>query len=60
MKTLLGNSPVTTIVGLALAGLTTADALLKTGSTNYIQIGVAALMAILGRVAADSNSTTSK
>lgn len=60
MKTILGNSPITTIVGLALAGLTAAQTLLQQGQTNYYQIGMAALMAILGRVAADSNSITPK
>jgi hypothetical protein len=60
MKTLLGNHPLTSIVGYALAGLTTADALFKSGNTNYLQIGMAVLLAVLGRVAADSNNVNSQ
>jgi hypothetical protein len=60
MKTILGTSPITTIVGFLLAGLTAAQTLLSQGNTNWYQIGVAALMAILGRVAADANTGTSK
>lgn len=57
-KTLLGENPLTSIVGYLLAGLTTADALLKSGDTNYIQIGIAVALAILGRVSADSLNST--
>lgn len=53
-KNLLGANPITSIIGYLLAGLTTADALLKSGDTNYLQIGIAVGLAILGRVSADS------
>lgn len=57
MKQILGNHPITSIVGYLLAGLTAADALLKSGNTNYIEVAGAALVAILGRVAADEKSS---
>lgn len=60
MKTLLGNHPMTSIVGYLLAGLTVADAALKSGNTNYVQIAVGVLLAILGRVSADSNNVSPK
>lgn len=47
---------MTSIVGYLLAGLTTADALLKAGNSTYVQIGIAVLLAVLGRVAADTNT----
>lgn len=56
MKTLLGANPITSICGYLLAGLTTADALLKSGGKSYLQIGVAVFLAVLGRVAADTNT----
>lgn len=57
MKQLLGSSPFTSIIGFLIAGLTAAQTLLQSGTTNYFQIGIAALVAILGRVAADSNQS---
>lgn len=61
MKSLfLGSSPLTSIAGYLLAGLTTADALLKGGETDWRKIGIAVSIAILGRVCADANQVTNK
>lgn len=56
MKQILGNSPFTSLIGYALAGLTAADALTKAGATNWLQIAGAAVIAIFGRVSADSRN----
>ncbi len=56
-KTFLGDHPFTSWVGYGLAALTTADAMLKTGDKNYVEIGIAVLLAVLGRVSADSLNT---
>lgn len=60
MKSLLGSSPLTSIIGYLLAGLTAAQTLLQAGQTNWIQIAGAILIAIIGRVAGDSKSITPK
>lgn len=60
MKSILfGSSPITSIIGYLIAGLTAAQTLLQSGNTNYIQIGIAALIAILGRVTADASQVKS-
>jgi len=53
MKQILGNSQVTTIAGLALAGLIVAQQLLQEGVTDWWRIALAVGIAVLGRVSAD-------
>lgn len=60
LNTIFGKFPVTSVVGYLLAGLTAADELLKSGETNYFKIGISVLLAVLGRVAADSNKVKPK
>jgi len=60
MGKLLGSSPLTTIIGIILAGLTAAQTLLQAGQTNWLQIVSAVLIAVFGRLAADSNTVAKK
>ena len=56
MKAILGNSPLTSIAGYIVAGLTVAQTMLNDpGHPSYLQIGIAVAIAILGRVSEDSN-----
>ena len=57
MKTLLGSSPITSILGAVIAALTAGQTLLSAGTTNYYQVGIAVLVALLGRFAADASTT---
>jgi hypothetical protein len=53
MKSILGNSPITTIAGFILAGLLVAQQMLQEGVTDWWRIALAVGIAILGRVSAD-------
>jgi hypothetical protein len=55
MKSILGNSPITTIAGFILAGLLVAQQMLQEGVTDWWRIALAVGIAILGRVSADDN-----
>lgn len=57
MKNIFGSNPITSIAGYLLAGLYAAQELLKSGEHNYWNIGIAVGIAVLGRVAGDSNNT---
>jgi hypothetical protein len=55
-----GKSPVTSIIGYIIAGLTVMNDLMTAGETNGWKIGLAVAMAVLGRVAADAGQTQKK
>lgn len=57
MKNILGSNPITTIAGIVVAGLMVAQDFVTKGETNYWKIGIAVAIAILGRVAGDSNNS---
>jgi len=52
---LLGPSPVTTVLGLVVAGLMVVKTQLEAGNTDWISILIAAFTAILGYKAQDSS-----
>jgi hypothetical protein len=54
MKSILGDSWKTSLVGAILAGLTVYQEYLKTGSVSNSQIAIAVAIAILGRLMADA------
>lgn len=53
---LLGNSGGTSIIGYLLAGLMAYQDIQKSGDVNWVNIAVAVLIAVLGRMAADAKS----
>ena len=57
MKFLLGSNPLTSIAGYAVAGLLVAQQLLDKGETNWVKIGIAIGIAVLGRVSGDTTNT---
>jgi VanZ family protein len=54
MKFILGNSPITSILGYLIAGLVVVEQSLQAGETSWFAIAVAVLTALLGRKAADA------
>ena len=55
MKTILGDSPLTTIIGLLIAALTATQNLFDNGGhPTVVQIIAAAAIAIFGRFTAQS------
>jgi hypothetical protein len=56
---ILGNNPVTSILGIMIAGLGIAYESLKAGETNWATIGMAVLMGILGLKASDGKKDNS-
>ncbi len=60
MKTVLGSvlgeSPVTSLIGYALAILAVVHPLLEAGTTDWMTILTAALTALLGRKASDAKA----
>lgn len=54
VSVILGKSPVTSIIGYAIAALTIAKEYLEAGETNWSVIGIGVLTALLGRKAADA------
>ena len=59
MKNILGTSPITTIIGMAIAALMIIQEETTAGETDTKQIVVAILIALLGRVVKDSDGITS-
>lgn len=56
MKYILGNSPITSIIGYLTAGLLAAQEVITTGETNWGKIVLAVCIAVLGRVSADARN----
>lgn len=54
MKSVLGESWKTSLIGALLAGLMVVQELLAKEEVSYTKIGIAVLIAVLGRVAADA------
>lgn len=57
MKNILGSNPLTSIAGILVAGLLVAQDLVIKGETSAWKIGIAVAIAVLGRVAGDSNNS---
>lgn len=57
MKNILGSNPVTSIAGFIVAGLMVAQTLMVAGETNWLKIGIAVGIAVLGRVSGDSQNS---
>ena len=57
LKTLLGNNPRTTIAGAVLAGLFVLQTELKHGISHWYDVAIPVVIAILGRLSADSQNT---
>lgn len=57
MQSILGSSWKTTVVGAILAGLTVYKEFLDKGEVSTSQIIVAVVIAVLGRLMADSSKT---
>jgi hypothetical protein len=57
MKKILGSNPLTSAAGLIVAGLLVAKTMLAAGETNYWNIGIAVAIAVLGRVAGDTQNS---
>jgi hypothetical protein len=57
---LLGKSTWTSVVGYLLAALMVIDEMIKAGETSYVKIGIAALIAVLGRISADAGKAAPK
>ena len=53
----LGSNPMTSVAGYVVSGLVVVQALLEKGETNYWKIGIAAAIAVLGRVSGDSTNS---
>lgn len=51
---LLGKSTWTSLVGYLLCALMVIDDMTKAGETSWVKIGIAVLIAVLGRVSADA------
>jgi hypothetical protein len=57
MKNILGSNPFTSIAGYVVAGLMVVQTLITAGETDWFKIGIAAAIAVLGRVSGDSINT---
>jgi hypothetical protein len=62
MKTILGNHPITSTIGLLGGAITAAQTLIptwtnpSTNSINWAQVIIGVVIAVLGRVSADATS----
>ena len=59
-KIFLGSSPLSSVAGYVMAGLVVVNEMFTHGETNWRKIGIGAVMAILGRIVADSKDTKDK
>jgi hypothetical protein len=57
MKHILGSNPFTSIAGYLVAGLMVVQTLITAGETDWLKIGIAAAIAILGRVSGDTQNS---
>lgn len=55
--TLLGKSPITSLIGYAIGALTVVQQMLESGVTNWTVIATGILTALLGRKAADAGES---
>lgn len=55
LTTILGKSPLTSILGLAAGALIIIQEQLESGVTEWKTIAIAILVGVFGRVTADSN-----
>lgn len=66
MKQILGNHPITSIIGYIISALTVAETLIPaytnpaTHTINWMQVAVGVAAAFFGRNAADGNNTVTK
>lgn len=58
MKQILGESWKTSLVGAILAGLTVYQGYLQNGTVSNIEISIAVVIAILGRLMADASKAS--
>lgn len=59
-STILGKSPLTSILGFVAAALWILQEQLESGVTDLKTIGIAILIGVFGRVTADSNKVKTK
>jgi hypothetical protein len=53
-KLLLGNSPITSIIGYVITGLGLLNEALNSGENNWFRIGMYILVGLFGRKAGDA------